>query len=69
VAARAPRPTPGRVISIVGTRPEAIKMAPVVRAIGRRAVEQRVILTGQHPGLSIHFDAAQTVDLAADRPI
>jgi len=35
----------------VGTRPEAIKMAPVVRAIGRRAIEQRMILTGQHPGL------------------
>ena len=39
-----------RVLSIFGTRPEAIKMAPVVRALQRRApqIESLVCVTGQH---------------------
>jgi UDP-N-acetylglucosamine 2-epimerase len=38
-----------RVLSIFGTRPEAIKMAPVVRALaGRRGVESLVCVTAQH---------------------
>ncbi len=38
-----------KVISIFGTRPEAIKMAPVVRALeAHPAVESRVIVTAQH---------------------
>jgi UDP-N-acetylglucosamine 2-epimerase (non-hydrolysing) len=41
--------TTRRIAAIVGTRPEAIKMAPVVRALRRRAdVETIVISTGQH---------------------
>jgi UDP-N-acetylglucosamine 2-epimerase (non-hydrolysing) len=45
------------VVSVVGTRPEAIKMAPVVRALAERpALRQEVILTGQHSGLEDHFD-------------
>jgi UDP-N-acetylglucosamine 2-epimerase (non-hydrolysing) len=42
-----------RVLVVVGTRPEAIKMAPVVRALGHHAdrVETRVALTGQHTTL------------------
>lgn len=36
---------------IVGTRPEAIKLAPVAAALAARAIELRIILTGQHPGL------------------
>ncbi|HEX8626333.1 MAG TPA: UDP-N-acetylglucosamine 2-epimerase (non-hydrolyzing) [Allosphingosinicella sp.] len=44
-------------VSVVGTRPEAIKMAPVVRALGRLpGIEQEVFLTGQHCGLDKHFD-------------
>jgi UDP-N-acetylglucosamine 2-epimerase (non-hydrolysing) len=40
------------VLVVVGTRPEAIKMAPVVRALGARAeVDVRVCLTGQHTTL------------------
>jgi len=41
---------PARVLLVVGTRPEAIKMAPVVEALRRRApaLEARVCLTGQH---------------------
>ena len=39
-----------RVLIVVGTRPEAIKMAPVLKALQRHdeAVETRVVLTGQH---------------------
>ena len=44
-------------VSVVGTRPEAIKMAPVVRALGRLpGIEQQVFLTGQHRGLDGYFD-------------
>ncbi len=38
-----------RVLSVFGTRPEAIKMAPVVHALAqKKEVESRVCLTGQH---------------------
>ncbi|HSG09530.1 MAG TPA: UDP-N-acetylglucosamine 2-epimerase (non-hydrolyzing) [Longimicrobiales bacterium] len=42
-----------RVLVVIGTRPEAIKMAPVVAALRARApeVETRVCLTGQHTTL------------------
>jgi UDP-N-acetylglucosamine 2-epimerase (non-hydrolysing) len=43
-------------VSIVGTRPEAIKMAPLARALGaRRALRHRLLLTGQHAGLAPLF--------------
>lgn len=38
-----------RVLSVFGTRPEGIKMAPVVRALAEReGVESRVCITSQH---------------------
>ena len=41
-------PSP-RILSVIGTRPEAIKMAPVIRALeARGGTEHRVALTGQH---------------------
>lgn len=43
----APKPLP-RVLSVFGTRPEAIKMAPVVHALARAGLEAPVCLTGQH---------------------
>lgn len=40
---------PLKVLSIVGTRPEAIKMAPVIRELGRQdAIVSSVCVTGQH---------------------
>jgi len=40
---------PIRVLSIVGTRPEAIKMAPVIRELGRQdTIVSSVCATGQH---------------------
>ena len=41
----------GKILLIVGTRPEAIKMAPVARALVRRGRAIELIFTGQHPGL------------------
>ena len=38
----------GEVFAIVGTRPEVVKMAPVVAALKRRHIPIRVIGTGQH---------------------
>jgi UDP-N-acetylglucosamine 2-epimerase (non-hydrolysing) len=41
-----------RVLVVVGTRPEAIKMAPVLRALSRRPeVQADLVLTGQHTDL------------------
>ena len=38
-----------RVLSVIGTRPEAVKMAPVVAALQRTAgVQSRVLVTAQH---------------------
>ncbi|HEY0446271.1 MAG TPA: UDP-N-acetylglucosamine 2-epimerase (non-hydrolyzing) [Allosphingosinicella sp.] len=55
------------IVSIVGTRPEAIKLAPVLRALAARPdFEQRLILTGQHPGLARQFDFLPVDDLAID---
>lgn len=43
---------PRRVLVVIGTRPEAIKMAPVVQALrATRRVDCRVVLTGQHGSL------------------
>jgi UDP-N-acetylglucosamine 2-epimerase (non-hydrolysing) len=58
-----------RILSIVGTRPEAIKMAPVARALAAcGAIDHRVVLTGQHAGLARCFDlpAGSVHELAFD---
>jgi UDP-N-acetylglucosamine 2-epimerase len=39
----------GKVMVLVGTRPEAVKMAPVVMALrGRKGLECVLVSTGQH---------------------
>lgn len=49
---RGRRDEPLKVLSLFGTRPEAIKMAPVVQELERRShlgtIESRVCVTGQH---------------------
>lgn len=53
-----------RVVSIIGTRPEAIKMAPLVRALAATPlVEQQIILTGQHDGLAGMFGTCAAHDI------
>jgi UDP-N-acetylglucosamine 2-epimerase (non-hydrolysing) len=36
---------------VIGTRPEAIKLAPVAHALAERGIAARLVLTGQHSGL------------------
>lgn len=58
-----------RVLIIIGTRPEAIKLAPVVHALLRRSssFDVRVCLTGQHREMLYqaieHFDIPHHYDL------
>jgi UDP-N-acetylglucosamine 2-epimerase (non-hydrolysing) len=40
-----------RILTVFGTRPEAIKMAPVIRAAREAGVETRVCVTAQHRGM------------------
>lgn len=57
-----------RVLCIVGTRPEAIKMAPVVLALRRvPGLDVRLLLSGQHRHLAAQ--ALATFGLAGDREI
>ena len=39
---------PGHIAHVIGARPNFIKAAPVIAAIGHRSIPQRVIHTGQH---------------------
>ncbi|MCY3808859.1 MAG: UDP-N-acetylglucosamine 2-epimerase (non-hydrolyzing) [Gemmatimonadetes bacterium] len=66
------RPRP-RILSVVGTRPEAIKMAPVVSALERRGgCEHRLALTGQHAEMVEQalaaFELTPSYDLELMRP-
>jgi UDP-N-acetylglucosamine 2-epimerase (non-hydrolysing) len=38
---------------VIGTRPEAIKLAPVAHALADRNLPPTLIVTGQHPGLDL----------------
>lgn len=40
------------VVAVCGTRPEAIKLAPVVKALREKNVAVRLVLSGQHPHLA-----------------
>lgn len=42
-----------RITLVIGTRPEAIKLAPVALALAERGAPPSLILTGQHPGLAL----------------
>jgi UDP-N-acetylglucosamine 2-epimerase (non-hydrolysing) len=52
-----------RVISVVGARPNFMKLAPVDRELVKRGVEHVIIRTGQHydPDMSdVSFDARRS---------
>src|SRR5512136_2955469 len=62
-----------RVLSIFGTRPEAVKMAPVVYALRQApGIESKVCVTAQHRQMLDQvlnlFDIAPDVDLNLMRP-
>lgn len=52
-----------KVLVVFGTRPEAIKMAPLIRALKTSNVEARVCVTGQHREM-----LAQVLDLFEIKP-
>ncbi|MBI1179986.1 MAG: UDP-N-acetylglucosamine 2-epimerase (non-hydrolyzing) [Alphaproteobacteria bacterium] len=57
-------PEPTRILTVFGTRPEAIKMAPVVKALAASpALETRVCVTSQHRQM-----LDQVLDLFGIRP-
>lgn len=56
---------------VFGTRPELVKIAPVVRALKVRGVAQRLIATGQHkdlldPTLMAELGEVESLGLASD---
>jgi UDP-N-acetylglucosamine 2-epimerase (non-hydrolysing) len=61
-------PEPRKVLSVVGTRPNFMKMAPVVAALGRRpeAFESVLVHTGQH--YDHEMSQAFVEDLGFDEP-
>lgn len=62
----------GTVMVIIGTRPEAIKLAPLVLALRALELPTRVCLTGQHPEMAAEaldpFGIAADANLALMRP-
>lgn len=57
-----------KTLTIVGTRPEAIKMAPVIRAMNHStAVGNITCLSGQHPQMA--RDALELFDIRAERTL
>ncbi|MBL8827617.1 MAG: UDP-N-acetylglucosamine 2-epimerase (non-hydrolyzing) [Planctomycetaceae bacterium] len=65
---------PAKVLVVIGTRPEAIKLAPVIHELRRRAeqIATRVLLTGQHQELLAplveYFDLRPDLDLRLMSP-
>lgn len=62
-----------RILSIIGTRPEALKMGPILQAFGRtKGIHSIVCLTGQHPELLKEplklFKISPQFDLALKQP-
>lgn len=53
-----------KVLVVIGTRPEAIKMLPLVAALRRsRSIDPIVVATGQHPGV-----VERVLALAGEKP-
>lgn len=61
-----------RCVFVVGTRPDAIKLAPVVMTCRDRGIEAPLLSTGQHPHLTVaaldEFGLAPDEDLRLHRP-
>lgn len=63
---------PAKVLCVMGTRPEVIKMAPVVKALEKNGLDAPVLITAQHRGLldqmMLTFGLKPTWDLDAMQP-
>lgn len=55
-----------QVVSIIGTRPEGIKMAPLVQALEGRGIDHRILLTGQHAGIAKYLGSRDCLQCAPD---
>src|SRR5436190_11846642 len=51
---------------VIGTRPEAIKMAPVIPALRKRGIHVRLVVTGQHTDHAMMGSFLERFGLAAD---
>ncbi|MDM7854037.1 non-hydrolyzing UDP-N-acetylglucosamine 2-epimerase [Cellulomonas alba] len=60
---------PPRVMAVYGTRPEAIKMAPIVQALQGSAVGVDVVVTGQHRHMLDQVNAVFGIEPDADLDI
>jgi UDP-N-acetylglucosamine 2-epimerase (non-hydrolysing) len=52
-----------RIALVVGTRPEAIKLSPVVHALAALGELLHLFVTGQHPGLELHDHGLEGFDV------
>jgi UDP-N-acetylglucosamine 2-epimerase (non-hydrolysing) len=57
------------VLVVVGTRPEAIKMAPVIKALTRRGIATEVVGTGQHNDWKMLGTFLATFDIRLDHSL
>lgn len=55
-----------RVVSIVGARPQFVKLAPVAKAFEQAGIEHKIIHTGQH--YDVNMSDAFFVDLGIPKP-
>ncbi len=57
------------IVAVIGTRPEAIKMAPVIRALHRRGIPTQVVGTGQHSDWKMLGTFLATFDIKLDHQL
>ncbi|GAG77229.1 unnamed protein product, partial [marine sediment metagenome] len=51
---------------VLGTRPEIIKMAPIIKELERQGLDHIIVHSGQH--YSLHMDSAIFEDLNLPKP-
>jgi UDP-N-acetylglucosamine 2-epimerase (non-hydrolysing) len=57
------------ILAAIGTRPEAIKMAPVVHALRERGIEVEIVATGQHHDFKMLGTFLETFALTLDHEL
>lgn len=57
------------ILAVVGTRPEVIKMAPVVHALRRRRIPVQLVATGQHYDVRMMGSFLDTFGLTVDHEL
>jgi UDP-N-acetylglucosamine 2-epimerase (non-hydrolysing) len=57
------------ILAVVGTRPEVIKMAPVIHALHRRRISVQLVATGQHHDVRMMGSFLDTFGLEVDHSL